>query len=227
MSVIKEGVIKKQGHFIKNIKERWLVLTTETLCYYTGKKGQLKGEIKLTKDMKLYNNKEFKLQPCFSLEDGTRRTYNFVPESKTERDAWISAIEFTISLLNGPQNAKIIKRVGDIIDKFYNISELLWGHHSDQISQVVKLLQRSIEQNDSTFEDALTMIARIQKHRVASTAFYAEVVDTLAKKLGEKLKDKHLDILHRFKYVLIKLNIVHGTLPEEYKDYTDKELIFK
>lgn len=98
--ILKEGFLNKhkQGLF-KKPQRRYFILSELRIEYYTDVKGQLKGTIAITSDMKV-EKVTFKKQIGIKIETGAqnKKTYVLVPDKDDERevDSWIQAIKMVL-----------------------------------------------------------------------------------------------------------------------------------
>lgn len=221
---VKSGKIKKQGHIIKNMKERHLVLTYAKLSYYTKINGEMKGEIKIHKNMRPYNNKTFKYQPCFTVADEKGKIYNIVTENPEENESWISSIESIVALHIGSEKKHLFDNFRIVNSIYIHISELIWAHDESNISKIVETLGDLMNQGVMSFTEVLQMIASIEKHRPRFTSFYSNLLISLVRAQNMTLTEEQCKILKNMDYILIRKDLIKGDIPDRFQDWTDEEL---
>ncbi|KAL7714623.1 Protein kinase [Entamoeba marina] len=91
-NIIKEGIVVKQGHIIKNWLDRWIVLTKEYLYYFDERAGKLRGIIPLEfATVKLCDIPDHPF--AFELFSPSQdKTYFMEALSSDDTLAWINAI---------------------------------------------------------------------------------------------------------------------------------------
>ena len=112
--VSKEGWCKKLGAIIKTLRRRWYVLTQESLSYYKGPGGKVLGSIDFMQ-ARIYEDKEFKKQPCFAIEC-PERTYHIITDTPKETEEWVQAMTDLQKLKQKPSvslsDFEILKVIG-------------------------------------------------------------------------------------------------------------------
>ncbi|EAY13592.1 PH domain containing protein [Trichomonas vaginalis G3] len=223
--IFKEGLVKKQGHIIKNFKERWLELTYDKLVYLTRKDGEFKGEIQIHKFMYPFLNKTFKVQPCFTVESDTHKFFHFVAENEREAESWVASIELVIAIRAGVGRIRDMSIYNTIYNNYILISELLYQHNKNSIQEIVNIMKDAIAQNVYTLTECLKMIVAIQKRRKIFTIFYVDTITNLLRSMNVQLDRKQVDILRGMETFLIKRGFIDKEIPDKHKNLTDEEIV--
>jgi len=106
----REGFLKKQGHVVRNWKNRWFILKNTNLFYFK-KKGDPKplGEIPLEgSNVRKVNDKDLKRSYCFELySPGIPKTFYIQASTESEMDVWMKALQNGSSIVVGaPSNVR-------------------------------------------------------------------------------------------------------------------------
>jgi hypothetical protein len=106
----REGFLKKQGHVVKNWKNRWFILKNTNLFYFK-KKGDPKplGEIPLEgSNVRRVNDKELKRSYCFELfSPSIQKAFYIQASTDNELESWMKALQSGSSIVVGaPSNVK-------------------------------------------------------------------------------------------------------------------------
>ena len=95
--IIKEGIMTKQGHIVRNWLQRWFVLTSDIMYYFTEDKSQLKGYIPLAFGQIVRRNDK-RRQPCFQITSPIQEKVYFIqPPTEEDCSSWIAAITLVLN----------------------------------------------------------------------------------------------------------------------------------
>jgi len=106
----REGFLKKQGHVVRNWKNRWFILKNTNLFYFRKKgDGEPLGSIPLEgSNVRKINDKEFKRAFCLELySPAIAKTFYIQASTDSELETWMKALQSGSSIVVGaPINVK-------------------------------------------------------------------------------------------------------------------------
>lgn len=224
---IKASWGKKQGGLIKTIKRRWFCLFEDDVKYYTDEdKKEEKGSIPFSKDSYVEVDLSYKIQPCFNVYCAeNKRTYHICPETEIDRDEWIGMIGNLITLKNTMGNPKYITRMAKFYTYWITPSELIWDIKKENIETIIDMLKAAFHKNLLTHRQILRMIDHISKNRLKNLELYVQLATDYIR--TQKIRDgeQNLKGSKHLLAMLIKRGVVHGSLPEEFENMTEKEIL--
>ena len=91
---VRQGILRKQGHVVKNWKERWFVLQGDKLFYFKNRAEQKPQGCIVCKGTYVTPTKKVNKPFAFELADTRNNKVFFIhASSKSEMDSWIQALE--------------------------------------------------------------------------------------------------------------------------------------
>ncbi|XP_033126682.1 switch-associated protein 70-like isoform X2 [Anneissia japonica] len=115
MEVEKKGMMKKKGHMIASWKDRWFVLSQETLTYYTDRsEKEAKGQITLTPFWKVELINDGKYKNMFVIYKEGKSTneksrYEMSVSDLRTRQEWITALTLVLRRLQNEESSMVLK----------------------------------------------------------------------------------------------------------------------
>ncbi|EAY07633.1 PH domain containing protein [Trichomonas vaginalis G3] len=184
MQVLKCGWCKKEGHFVKNIKNRFLKLSPEKLSYYTDEAGKLKGEITIYDETKFISMETPEGLPMFLIEGKRNTKYKIFPPSLEERDDWLMVLRNCAKYQSGCRNPLVKESMGKIYTNYIKTADLLAKADDGLSIFTINYLTNKVKEFVYTYKEAFEMISYFAELNPLELKYYIKLTSALIKNLG-------------------------------------------
>ncbi|EAY07513.1 PH domain containing protein [Trichomonas vaginalis G3] len=223
--ILRSGLMKKEGHFIHNINQRYFELTFDDLTYYTSKGGEQKGKISIDSLISISSDPTYKIQPCMVIKQNKGKEFKLIPPSVEEFNLWEIYLYSIMILRRGTKNQWYKDNFKKIFNDYICITELIWSHNSANIQQIVGRLHGLIQQGLYTRNEILEIITYAAEKRPREVKFFGDLTDTFLHSEGYKIPMEHKINNSILRNVLIMKNQIKNNLPDDFKDLSVEEIM--
>lgn len=181
---LKTGWCKKEGHIVKNIKNRFFRLEFDKLSYYTEESGKFKGDIPIFEETKFVDSVSEDGEPMIIIEGKRNVKYKLFPPSFDERNDWIAVLRNTVKFCGGCRNQHVRDNFLKIFQNYIRPTEFLFRANEEMFIFTSNLFANKIKDEVYTVQEFFGILSHFAELNPTHLKYYIKMASTIIKNLS-------------------------------------------